>query len=167
VNILWSPFTKFISEARMINRALETFLFLLLLGCTTAEAADGWAPMLSWVGKYPSDRLGKSAGLLDQPPIKGGLKKLLPKGEIAALARFAVEAPVRRIDDYIVVNKCLPHNCPSDMAVVVIDAKNEKLWAGFFTRELGRVSTRWYGSADDYSVLPDEIKKEFLSRHGD
>jgi len=133
-----------------------------------AQAAGSWEMLLSWVGKYPSEQIGGSGSvLLGQPPIKDGLRKLLPKAEIQTLAKFAVEAPVRKVGDYLVVNKCLPHNCPSDMAVLVIDVKSEKLWAGFFSREEGRVSTRWYGASDDYSVLPDEIKKDFLSRHGD
>jgi len=38
------------------------------------------------------------------------------------------------------------------------------IWAAFYTREEGRVSTRWYGT-DDYSVLPAEIRNEFSMNH--
>lgn len=148
----------------MTNRFL---ISLLLIGCTAAQAASDWTPLLAWVGKYPSDSIAQhGGGLLSQPPIRDGLKKLLPRTEISALARYDVETQIEKHGEYIVANKCLPHDCPSEMAMIVVDVTRQKMWAGFFSRTGSVVSTRWYGSADDYSTLPDEIKNEFLALHG-
>lgn len=146
-----------------------TLIFLLLFSGIThaAETHNDLSVAKSWIGKYPSALVGNNKiGLLKQPPIKTVLNRILPKAEIAALGKFSSETPVRQMGDFLIVNKCLPHNCPSDMAAVVIDIKNDKLWVGFFSREEARVSTRWYGMSDDYAVLPDDVKQDFLSRHG-
>lgn len=148
------------------------WIFIILLafaGIVHAdEINDGWGVAASWLGKPPSASIAKGApSLLAQPPIKNALKTILPKAEAASLAKFSVEIPVRQIDEFLVVNKCRPHNCPADMATVVIDVKNKRLWVGFFSREEARVATRWYGMSDDYSVLPESVKADFASRHGD
>ncbi len=92
--------------------------------------------------------------MLEQANVKATLKAILPKAEQAMLARLDVEAPVTEVAGYLIVDKCMPHNCPADFAVLVIDVSHQKLWAGFFTRQEQRVATRWYGNADDYSSLP-------------
>jgi hypothetical protein len=151
-------------------RAFKLVISLaLFISCTSStHAGDDWTFATDWVGKYPSMPVGAAkSGLLSQPEIKAPLKKLLPKFEISNLSGLTSEAPVRDIEGLLVVNKCRPHNCPSDMAMVVIDVKKARLWVSFFSREESRVSTRWYGTEDDYSVLPESIKKDFLTRHGD
>lgn len=152
----------------MSSGFLKALLLVTVLACGSARAADAWSHLTDWDGKYPSDQVGATkAGLLEQPALRAALKKLLPRAEAGTLAKLDVEAPVKKSGDYLLVNKCRPNNCAADMALIVIDLKTQKLWAGFFSREDGRASTRWYGSADDYSVLPEDIRKEFLSRHGD
>jgi hypothetical protein len=120
---------------------------------------------LQWVDKYPSDKLGTNGtGLLDQPLFKRVLHRVLPKAEAATLTKLTVESVVQQMGDYMVVHKCLAHNCPSEMAVVIVDVKKQQLWVGLFSREAQRTSTRWYGTAGDYFALPEEIKKDFLQR---
>jgi hypothetical protein len=34
-------------------------------------------------------------------------------------------------------------------------------------RESERVTSRWYGNADDYVVLPEEILRRFRANHAD
>lgn len=132
------------------------------------QAEDNWAFTSDWVGKYPSTPVGATkSGLLSYPVIEASLKKVLPRYEASNLSQLTSEVPVREIEELVVVNKCRPHNCPSDMAMVVIDIKKKRLWVGVFSREEFRVSTRWYGTEDDYSVLPESIKKDFIARHGD
>jgi hypothetical protein len=148
-------------------KTIQVFAILPFL-CASAFGGEDWSYVLPWVDKYPSDKLGpRSSGLLDQPEIRGILSKLLPKAESAELAKYDTEAPVTKFGNYVIINKCLPHNCPAAMAMLVIDVTGKKLWVGLFSRKDQGASTRWYGNADDYSKLPDEIKKEFLSRHGD
>ena len=80
---------------------------------------------------------------------------------------YDTETPIKMIDNFMLINKCKPHNCPSELAMIVIDLQKKRVWAGFFSREAGHVSTRWYSNSDDYSVLPSAIKQEFLTKHGD
>ncbi|OYV02265.1 MAG: hypothetical protein CFE45_01125 [Burkholderiales bacterium PBB5] len=104
--------------------------------------------------------------MLAQPALKSLVAKLLPKSERSALAALTTEAPVREVDGLWVVNLCRPHNCPADMATLVIDGQQARLWIGLFSREDGRVATRWYGNTEDYAALPERIRADFLARHG-
>lgn len=136
---------------------------------TAARAADSdiASPLLAWVGKYPSDTpVAKSGPLLEQPVLRKALKALLPAPEAARLRGFDSEAPVRRVDDYLVIDKCRPHECPSDAAMIVVDLRSDRLWAGFFTRSSTSVATRWYGNRDDWNALRPTIVDGFLKRHG-
>ena len=140
----------------------------MLLSIGPAKAGSDWDFAKEWVGKYPSDRVGANkAGLLAQPAIGQSLKTILPKSELDTLSRLSTESLVTEVDGFVVVHKCRPHDCPSDLAMVILDVKTGKIWVGLFTRTESRVSTRWYGREDDYTVLPERIRKEFLSRHGD
>lgn len=94
------------------------------------------------------------------------LTALLPASEAKRLGEFDTEAPVRRTDDYLIVDKCRPHSCPADAAMIVIDLRSDRIWAGFFTRGAASVATRWYGNRDDWNALPAAIVTDFLKRHG-
>jgi len=105
-------------------------------------------------------------GLLNQPVIGDALRALLPSADWKALAGYDVEDPIEQKGDFLVINKCMPHDCPAAFAMIVIDTSKPRIWVGFFQRETNRVSTKWYGNADDYSVLPDDVRQEFLSNLG-
>ncbi|HEY5707495.1 MAG TPA: hypothetical protein VIS96_18200 [Terrimicrobiaceae bacterium] len=122
----------------------------------------------AWIGKYPTTMAnGMKSSILEQEFIKHYLNQAIPEKERRLLNSYDVETPVRQIGSFIVLTKCRPHNCPSELAMIVIDLRKPRLWAGFFSRETGRISTRWYGNADDYSVLPPAIQREFVALHGD
>ena len=149
--------------------SIRTFVAAALFACVAAHAAESGidSPLLAWVGKYPSDAPTAHAGpLLQQATLRKTLKMLLPKPEAALLAKFDSEALVRRVDDYLVIDKCRPHACPSDAAMIVIDLTSDRVWAGFFTRKSTGVATRWYGNQDDWNALPPAIVTDFLNRHG-
>lgn len=144
----------------------------LLVVCSGAVSEDGssWSrdSLLSWVGKYPTALVdGQKRSIFDEKTVSRDLRQLLPQAEKQRLDACSIETPVKRIREFLVIHKCRPHNCPSEFAMVVIDVERPRIWAGFFARDTGRVSTRWYGSRDDYSALPQEIQKEFLAKHGD
>jgi len=142
-----------------------TAALVALAGC--AALADEPSPLAAWIGKHPSDKAGDGSGtLLAQPRLRDGLRKLLPPAELALLPRLDVESQVRQVGDFLVVDKCKPHDCPAQQAMIVVDLKSERLWAAFFTHTEGRVSTRWYGNVDDYNAVPQEIQTDFLKRHG-
>lgn len=143
------------------------FLPLLLLFALPSQAADDWNSLQAWADHYPSDHIAGPLPLLAQPALKAALTKLLPKAEQQTLARLDVETPVRQAGDLLIINQCRPRNCPADLAMIVAQPNQKKLWVGFFTRQAGRLSTRWYANQDDYTSLPEEIRKEFITRHGD
>jgi len=144
-------------------------LLLLALSTVHAGSTPGWdkGVLLSWVGKYPAEiKGGHKIGLLNQPVIGDALRALLPSADWKALAGYDVEDPIEQKGDFLVINKCMPHDCPAAFAMIVIDTSKPRIWVGFFQRETNRVSTKWYGNADDYSVLPDDVRQEFLSNLG-
>lgn len=145
-----------------------SFLAASVIVSGAYAADDDWSYSKSWVGKYPSATVpGKNSSLLAQPAIRSALRQVLPRWEARTLSQLTNESVVTAFEGFIVVNQCRPHNCPADMATVVIDPENKRLWVGLFTREATRVATRWYGAADDYSVLPEKIRADFISRHGE
>ena len=48
--------------------------------------------------------------------------------------------------------------------MVILDTEDRRLWVGFYERNVGLVSTRWYGW-DDYSLLPSPILERFRRGH--
>lgn len=154
---------------------MRHFLALAILmfasaGAGFASEATGWsADSLSWwVGKYPTTTVNnKTVSVLEIKALKAAIDAAVPSSERKLLHTFDVETPITMTGNFMVIQKCKPHDCPSDYAMVVIDVDKQRLWAGFFTRAANRTATRWYGNKDDYSVLPPEIKQEFLTRHGD
>lgn len=151
----------------MLNKHLAAWLVGCLCTIGIAKADEKLEIAQAWVGKYPSEVLVPGKGnLLAQPPIQRVLARILPGSERTSLSSLEAESPVREIGGFIVVNKCRAHNCPSESAVIVIDAKSGHLWVGFFSRKSNGVATRWYGEEDDYSVLPDTVRQDFADRHG-
>ena len=147
-----------------------SILILTSVGACLADDEVAWsADAFSWwVGKYPTMTVNKKrVSILEEKPIKYVIEQIIPPKEQKLLSTYDVETPIKVIGNFMLINICKPHNCPSDVAMIVIDLQKKRVWAGFFSRETDRVSTRWYSNADDYSVLPSEIKQEFLTRHGD
>ena len=148
-------------------RLPRIFVAALLASCAVAASADDLSPLQAWVGKHPSDKPIVGQGtLLAQPRLRDGLMKLLPAPERALLKTLDVESKVRQSGDFLVIDKCLPHDCPARQAMIVVDLRSERLWVAFFTHAEGHVSTRWYGNVDDYNAVPQDIQTEFLKRHG-
>lgn len=149
--------------------SLSVLTFALVGACFANEPATWNTKALSsWIGKYPTTTVNKkNVSILAAAPIKDILNSVVPASERKLLDSYHVETPVTQIGNFIVINKCKPHDCPSEHAMVVVDMEKQRLWAGFFTRTEHRTASRWYGNGDDYSVLPSEIQQEFRSRHGD
>ena len=150
---------------RLHCRLWALAVLLALAGVTQpARAADDWDDAARWVGKYPADALpGHAGGLLGLTGIRAALDTILPKPERALLARLAVETPVQQSANYLLLRKCMPRNCPSDMAVVVVDVQSHQVWAVFFSRTGQRVATRWYGADDDGRSLPEAVRQIILA----
>lgn len=149
-----------------IRHLLSCFLLSSVFVSGAYAADDNWSFSKLWVGAYPSSTVaGQATGLFAQPPILSALKQVLPQRELTALSQLTTESVVTSLDGFVIADVCRPHNCSADMATVVISPAHKTLWVGFFTRESARVSTRWYGGADDYSSLPEKIRTDFVARH--
>jgi len=141
---------------------------LSLLPAAHADQSSVWGKeaVSSWVGKYPSDiPSGGKASLLGQGEVNKTLQQILPPFEQKNWMAYDVESTIKQVDHFLVIDKCMPHNCPSAFATIVIDLNQKRLWVGLFSRDATRTSTRWYGNTDDYSVLPEAIRQEFINRH--
>jgi hypothetical protein len=127
-----------------------------------AAVAPPWGDLDDWVGRYPTDRQAKpTRRLLELAPIRKDLRQLLSSSDLKRLSSlYSVERPIVKMGNFIVVEKCMPHDCPSAHAIVVLDTEARRLWVGFFDRSDKGVSTRWYGT-DDHLVLPQPILDEF------
>jgi hypothetical protein len=147
-----------------ISRILLASILTLAAPCALADESSD---LLAWVGKHPSDKLVEGHGsLFAQPRIRDGLRALLPTPEQALLTKLDIESQVRRMGNFLVIDKCLPHDCPAQQAMIIVDLASDRLWAAFFTHVDGRLSTRWYGNKEDYNTVPQEIQLDFLKRHG-
>ena len=153
---------------------MKLFLFALLIsafGLLPAARADqstvwGKEAVSSWVGKYPSDITSSGkASLLGHGEVNKTLLQILPAYEQKNWMTYDVESTIKRVDHFLVIDKCMPHNCQAAFASIVVDLNQKWVWVGLFSRDETRTSTRWYGNADDYSVLPEAIRQEFVNRH--
>ncbi|WKJ91935.1 hypothetical protein QZJ86_07285 [Methylomonas montana] len=148
------------------------FIFFIFIYSFQARADEpnAWAGVgfESWIGKLPTQIVdGKALKLIETDGVKKITQKIVPAYEMDAINKYYVESLVSKIDNFIIINKCMPHNCPSELAMIVIDMNSPRIWVGLFLRDDTHSSTRWYSNGDDYSVLPNTIKQSFLERHGD
>jgi hypothetical protein len=148
------------------------FLFSIFIYSFQLHATESnvWAgvKLESWVGKLPTQVVGgTNLKLIEADGIKKIIHEIVPDYEMNAINKYDVESLVSKIDNFIIINKCMPHNCPSELTMIVIDMKSPRIWVGLFLRDDSHSSTRWYSNGDDYSVLPNTIKQSFLERHGD
>ena len=141
---------------------IAAFVLFAVASQVAALVAAPWGDLGDWVGKYPTDRqVTPVRRLLELPPIRDNLHRLLSPFDLKRITSlYSVEKPIVKIDHFIVVEKCMPHNCPSAHAIVVLGTEDQHLWVGFFDRTEKAVSTRWYGT-DDHLVLPQSILDAF------
>ena len=136
----------------------------LLIGVGTTSAAP-WGDLSSWVGAYPTDQsTSPPRRLLSMPAIQLQLRKVLQPADLSRLSSYRVEQPVQRVDGFLVVMQCMPHDCGDHSAMVVIDLDQARIWVAFFSRKPGAVSTQWFGSTE-HPTLPESVRKLFESSH--
>lgn len=150
---------------RLTEAVVRAGLVLGLAALLIAAAPGPWGDLSDWAGRYPTDRVAKPPRqLLQVPPIRTELHKLLPAAEIARLRSYAVEDPIEVRDGFLIAMQCMPHDCGDNNAMIVIDTRQRRMWVGFFSRATTVVSTQWFGSTD-YTALPAFILKGFAAQH--
>lgn len=131
--------------------------------------ADDASPLVAWVGRYPSDDTLFPKGprrVWQLPQVRAALRSHLTPNDRQRITRtYAVETPVTREGDLIIISNCQPHACPAAHAIGVFETGTARVWWGFFERSRNSVSTRWYGT-DPHEALPSSILKAFEAAHG-
>ncbi|WP_234730865.1 hypothetical protein [Acidocella facilis] len=136
-----------------------TILFLPFLLATPAFAAPAdWSGLAQFAGTYPA------AGLMKSGIMREELAVLLSPAQRAQLAAMAVSPPVSKIGGDLMAQFCVPHDCGSESAVLVIDPVAAKLWVGFYETDGKRVQMEWIGT-DDPAALPPDIQASLAKIH--
>lgn len=153
-----------------MTRLLTLAAALCLLAAAPPRAAaqaQPWGADLSpWVGNFPTrEEAGLKRKILLVPAVRRSLSALLSRADLRLLdSTFAAEKEVVQIEQFVVVGQCLPHNCPSAHALVVLDTRARRLWVGLYDRTGEKVSTRWYGPTD-HVLLPPAVLEKFRRGH--
>jgi hypothetical protein len=137
-----------------------------VLAVLLAAAAPSDADDLShWVGRYPTDRqIHPPARLFNTQVVRAGLQRLLTQVDRSHLRALSVETPIEQSGPFLVVRKCMPHDCGNQNAMVVLDGDARRMWVGLFARTPAVTSTRWFGTSD-FHDLPAEVLKSFDDQH--
>ena len=131
--------------------------FSLFAGPAFAASSD-WSSLDKFAGAYPA------AGLMKSAIIRQQLSNLLSPQQRARLLAMAVSPPVSKIGGYLMAQFCMPHDCGSESAVLVIDPVAAKLWVGFYETDGKRVQMEWIGT-DDPAALPPDIQASLAKIH--
>jgi len=121
---------------------------LLLAGQASADPA-GWAALKKFAGTYPAAGLMKSALVHDE------VSALLSQKQMALLQGMDVSPPVSIVGDDLLAQFCMPHDCGSQSAVVVIDPAGQRMWVGFYENSGGKFQMDWFGSDDPANISAD------------
>src|ERR1700712_359888 len=153
------------------TRRLGAGLFLLLAAAISPRAMAAppgpapWGDVSTWAGKNPTDQTTKPPKrLLAIPSIQAEIHRLLSATDRGRLAALVVEKPVLVRNNFVLVAKCMAHDCGGQNAMVVIDPRLARIWVGFFFRADNLVSTRWFGTTDSL-VLPESVMTAFAAMH--
>jgi hypothetical protein len=131
-------------------------LILLLCASTIALAQGGLDHLKRWEGKYPTTKKGRiTTKFFAEPAIRTPLLKLLSRDDYDLLTKeYAVETPVKKIGDYLVVKVCKPHMC-FEQAAFAIDLTTGNI---FVRMALDETPDRWLASRGNATDLPADVK---------
>ncbi len=132
---------------------LFTFSLIYSAHPATAQTVGNWQALRSLVGSYPSlsPQPGKPP-LMDTEPVRHALAALLTPAQRAKLKTYAVSPPVTAIGKDLIAQFCLPHDCGSKSAFMVIDPDAQNIWIAFYSSDGKIFQTNWTGTADPANV---------------
>jgi hypothetical protein len=153
------------SQMNSLRPVIAAVVILFVCCALSLATQPPWGDLSSWVGKYPTMReSGRVRHLWREPAVRQSLSSLLSRTDLERLeSMLSVEKRIIKVNNFVVVEQCMPHGCPSAHAMVILDTEARRLWVGFYERTGRLVSTRWYGW-EDYVLLPEAILERF--RHG-
>jgi hypothetical protein len=131
---------------------------ICLLASQALADPSQWAGLATFAGTYPA------AGLMKSPLVQNELKALLSPKDRTRLSEMSVSPPVSAIGSDLLAQFCLPHDCASQSAVLVVDPARQRLWIGFYDNARNRVQMDWSGN-DDPADVPANIQKQLAKIH--
>jgi|Kansoi400Nextera_1026152.scaffolds.fasta_scaffold01635_1 hypothetical protein len=142
---------------------LASFIALFLLSLHAEGASLG---LKSWVGKYSHDTDTNGHTLFQIPEVRAALNRLLTKEDLKRLTDpDSVGSQISLIQGFLVVPQCMPHCCPCEHAMLVIDLSRSAFHIGFYKHESKKVTVEWISSEGEFQALPKEIQDEFYYGH--
>ncbi len=128
---------------------------LIFLHAAAARSDPAWDSLHSLTGSYPfvSPQSGKPS-LMQSEPIQHALALLLTPAQRVKLKTYAVSPPITAIGKDLIAQFCLPHDCGSESAFMVIDPDGQNIWIAFYTSDGKIFQTNWTGTADPANVPP-------------
>ena len=132
-------------------------VIILLCGSTIALAQGPLDHLKRWEGKYPTTKKGRiTTKFFAEQAIRTPLLKLLNREDYLLLTKeYAVETPVKKIGDYLVVKVCKPHMC-FEQAAFAIDLTTGNI---FVRMALDETPDRWFASKGNAADLPAAVKE--------
>jgi hypothetical protein len=122
--------------------------------------------LTNWVGRYPFDKDKHGHTVFQAPKVQAALKRLLTPDELTLLTSTYSECtPIVRIQDYLVIGGCMPHCCPCEHAMLVIDLRRDRFHVGFYRHDADKDTIKWISSEGEFQDLPKEVQEEFYYRH--
>src|SRR5262249_11665858 len=96
--------------------------------------------------------------LVKREYIRQGLINL-PDDDFRKIAKEGwVMVPIKLITDYLVIERCRPHSCTSENAVLVVNLYDGSMHEGFWNEdEKDLRKMRWFSTKGNYKDLPKEI----------
>ncbi|HEY6046703.1 MAG TPA: hypothetical protein VIU65_08875 [Pyrinomonadaceae bacterium] len=129
---------------------------VLLFCCGAAIAQAPLSNLKRWDGKYPTTKKGRvTTRFFAEPAIRTRLLKLLSREDYNLLTKeYAVETPVKKIGNYLVVKVCKPHMC-FEQSAFAIDLTTGNI---FVRMALDETPDRWLASQGSAADLPADVK---------
>jgi hypothetical protein len=122
-----------------------------------------------WIDKYPilfdtSKDMGQkhrppSKNFFELPQIHHYLINLLDKEDVKNIAKEEwLISPIKLVANHLVIDRCRPHACPSENAILAVNLHDGSMHVGFWNRdEQNSRKIRWFSTKGNYKDLPKEV----------
>jgi len=93
------------------------------------------------------------------PYIHQGLTNLLDDDDFKKIAKEDwLINPIELVSDHLMINRCRPHACPSENAILAVNLHDGSMHVGFWNKdEQNSRKIRWFSTKGNYKDLPKEI----------
>jgi hypothetical protein len=125
-----------------------------------------------WADKYPvlledlpQKERPPSKNFFELPYIRQGLISLLDDDDFKKIAEEGwLWTPIKFVSDHLVLDRCRPHACPSENAILAVNLHDASMHVGFWNiDEQNSRKIRWFSTKGNYKDLPKEILDPWYS----